>query len=223
MNSSFPYQALLFDLDGLLINNDEVILRVLSQYFKDRFNLNISFERFGHYWQQSRNDLLRAVIAEYNLGVTEAQLWKEASYFLNYQEIELNPGALELLEYARDLGLRLALGASSDKDYTYRKFAHLGIEPFFEVVVSGDDYQDHKPAPDLFLTVAEKLALKPSQILALDDGLSGVAGANKAKMPIIFVPSRFYDGKQKVPGALLLPTLPAVQTYLENLIVPHNE
>ncbi|PYK03221.1 MAG: hypothetical protein DME63_03925 [Verrucomicrobia bacterium] len=68
---------------------------------------------------------------------------------------------------------------------------------FFDVVVAGDEIERGKPEPDIYLSTAEKLGLRPNECLVVEDSLSGIAAAKAAKMRVAAIPDRrFVDPRE---------------------------
>jgi beta-phosphoglucomutase len=99
-------------------------------------------------------------------------------------------GALELLESLRGK-MRIALASSSYRDAIDGVLAGLRIGHFFEVVVSGLDVAQVKPAPDIFLKAAADLGVAPAQCLVFEDAEKGVIAAHRAGMRCIAVPNEY--------------------------------
>lgn len=98
---------------------------------------------------------------------------------------DLYPGVLAFLEGAKATGARLALCSSSRN--ARQVLATLNLERFFEVVVTGDEVTNAKPAPDIFLSAAERMGIPPFHCLVLEDAYSGVEAALAAKMKVLGV------------------------------------
>lgn len=106
------------------------------------------------------------------------------SYYLELiktiSENDLLPGALELLKELKTRHFRLALASASKN--APEVIGRLGIASYFEVIADGSSVKKTKPAPDLFLFVAEKLMLAPAYCLVVEDAEAGIAAAKAAGM-----------------------------------------
>jgi HAD superfamily hydrolase (TIGR01509 family) len=102
--------------------------------------------------------------------------------------VPVKPGVERILEEARRLGLRVALGTSSRALYTHAMLWLSGIAPCFQAVVTRDQVQAGKPAPDIYLKAAELLQVPPHDCLVLEDSRNGIHAAKAAGMGVIMVP-----------------------------------
>jgi beta-phosphoglucomutase-like phosphatase (HAD superfamily) len=99
-------------------------------------------------------------------------------------------GALELLENIHGK-MHLALASSSYRDAIDGVLAGLDIARYFDVIVSGLDVAQVKPAPDIFLKAAQQLGVEPEQCLVLEDAEKGILAADLAGMLSIAVPNDY--------------------------------
>jgi len=100
------------------------------------------------------------------------------------------PGVVELVGAAADAGLRLAVASSSPRSWVVPHLERLGVAPRFPVVVTRDDVERAKPAPDLFLAACRRLEVAPGEAVALEDSAPGVAAAVAAGLRCVVVPNR---------------------------------
>ncbi|WP_420909477.1 HAD family hydrolase [Bacillus infantis] len=85
----------------------------------------------------------------------------------------LFPGVHTLIQNLKREGIKIALASSSDKGRINRVLKDCDIEHLFEVVVSGDEFADSKPHPNLFLHTASLLGLNPVQCIVIEDSYNG--------------------------------------------------
>lgn len=112
---------------------------------------------------------------------------RKNSYYQSYLEKitsnNLLPGALNLLQKLQAMQYRLALASASRNAKTVVN--RLGIESFFEIIADGNSVKKTKPAPDIFLYVADQLSLTPEQCLVIEDAEAGIEAAKAAGMTTI--------------------------------------
>jgi HAD superfamily hydrolase (TIGR01509 family) len=101
----------------------------------------------------------------------------------------LLPGVEALLLEAERLGLRRAVASSSSRAWVEGWLTRHGIRGLVEVVCARDDVALVKPAPDLFLLAAERLALPPAACLVFEDSPNGMRAARAAGMRCVAVPN----------------------------------
>jgi HAD superfamily hydrolase (TIGR01509 family) len=108
-------------------------------------------------------------------------------YDLLQQDVEGRPGALELVARLRGR-LPLALASNSPRRLVDAALATARLAEAFDVIVTSDDVERSKPAPDIYLLVCERLGVPPEHVLALEDSSAGVASAKAAGLACIAVP-----------------------------------
>ncbi|MDR1408793.1 MAG: HAD family phosphatase [Oscillospiraceae bacterium] len=98
------------------------------------------------------------------------------------------PGLVALLEELRKQGIPAAVATSTPRDVAGRMLQTAGVRDYFAAIVFGDEVQNGKPAPDIFLKAAEKLGVLPQDCLALEDAPNGATAAIRAGMKTVMVP-----------------------------------
>ncbi|WP_034271883.1 HAD family hydrolase [Actinospica robiniae] len=105
------------------------------------------------------------------------------------------PGARDLVSRVRAQGIPSAVASNSPRRFVEATLASAGLDDLFEVIVTADDVEHGKPAPDIYLRACELLGAAPSATVAFEDSRTGVASARAAGMFVVGVPS--------TPGAAL--------------------
>jgi HAD superfamily hydrolase (TIGR01509 family) len=107
-------------------------------------------------------------------------------------DIPVRPGALELLELLGGRGVPVALASNSSREFVERTLRTAGVDGRFGIVVTADDVEHGKPAPDIYLEACARLGLPPGDCVALEDSPPGVTSAHEAGMLVVGVP--YLDG-----------------------------
>ena len=200
---SAPFQAVVFDNDGLLLDTEEAWTRAERKLFA----------RHGHEFTQEHKRALigssittSALRLEGMLGLPGrgAALTGELHELVmeeTLQGVSARPGALELLGKVRAAGIPVGLASNSAREFVERVLSSAGLlDGHFEVVVSADDVERPKPAPDLYLAACAALGAAPERAAALEDSPPGVAAALAAGMYVIAIP---YFPDAPIEGASL--------------------
>ena len=104
-------------------------------------------------------------------------------------QVNARPGAVELIEGLRGLdGILLGLASNSPRFLVDDALATAGFADAFDTIVTSDDVDHAKPAPDIYLLACRRLGVDPSGALALEDSTSGVLAAKAAGLTCIAVP-----------------------------------
>jgi beta-phosphoglucomutase-like phosphatase (HAD superfamily) len=188
--------ALIFDMDGLLIDSEPVSERALDE-FLGRRRLDLDPDLNGLLLGKRLPDAILIIKDWYDLDGELADLLTELSETrINAlrRGIPVMDGAIDILEWAQNVGMPRALATSSRRSHADVALEVTGLKGFFTIEVTGDNVQHGKPAPDLFLLAASRLGVEPAACLVFEDAPAGVAAARAAGMQVIWVPNAHTRG-----------------------------
>lgn len=176
-------KALLFDMDGTLVDNTAVHIRAF-EIFCGRYGVTGWRERLSQGFGMGNDDIMHLVMPEEVIrtrGLAALADEKEAIYREIYApDIRPIEGLKELLERLRRDGIRCAVGSSGCKANVDFVLDRCGIRPYFEAQVSGDMVTRCKPDPEIYLTAAAALGLDPAECVVMEDAKAGIEAARRA-------------------------------------------
>ena len=206
-------EAVVFDLDGLLIDSEQVWDSVREQYVR---------ERGGRYDDEVQRALMGMSSREWSRYLHEVAGVPDDPQAINdevvrrmlaaYRErLPLVEGAVEAVER---IAARwpLALASSSNRPLIDAALDASGLARFFRVTVSSEEVPRGKPAPDVYLEAARRLDVEPTRCAAVEDSHSGIRAAKAAGMRVVAVPNATYP-----PGEDALAEADAVLGSLKEL------
>jgi len=191
-------KAIVLDFDGLIADTEVLWLAVLTELYRRRgreFPRQRHIETIGG----TLDDFDPfAELASHRGSMGRAELEAEGEeLFRRWMEHEAPlPGVRRLIGEARRLGLPLAVASSSRSDSVNPHLRRFGLRAAFDVVLTAEDVERVKPAPDLYLLAAERLGADPAAVLAFEDSGRGVRAAKSAGARCVAVPhvlSRSHD------------------------------
>ena len=204
-------RAVIFDMDGLLIDSERVILECWRSVAAEQalpLDDGLWLSMVGMHDAACTELLVR------QLGPAKAERLsidcKNRYDLLVEQGLPLKDGAIELLQDLSARGVSLAIATSTRRERALIKLERSGISRFFEVVVTSSDVAHPKPAADIYLLAASRLGVLPENCMALEDSEMGVRAANAAGMAVIQVPDL-------VPASELTRSLAQVVTSLHEV------
>ena len=182
-------KAFIFDLDGTIVNSMEGIITTVLEYLFEKEQQQFSREKIEELFGTPLEKLFKILIPR--LTEEETMLYlKEirAKYAENHTEITpLFPEVKALLEELHAKGYKMGVASTKFKKFVVEILEHYNILDFFDVVLSGYEVANHKPAPDILLKAAEMLDLTPKECLYIGDAPTDVEAGKRAGMVTIAV------------------------------------
>lgn len=192
---AFAPQAVLFDMDGLMIESERALLqcwREASQELGLPLGDDLWLSMIGLH-DRACHELLRALLDE-----TQVQTLLARCHALYDEHVRaglpLKTGVLELLALLDARGIPRAVATSTRRERALQKLELCGLLSHFHAVVTGSDVAHPKPAPDIYLLAARELGVDPARCVVLEDSVPGVQAALAAGMTPIQVPDLVVPG-----------------------------
>ena len=186
-------EAVVFDLDGVLLDSEHVWDEVREQ---------LARERGGRWHDSAQADMMGMSSSEWSrymhdvIGLAEPP--EEINDEVVQRLLERYADDLPLIDGATDAvqgmarSFRLALASSSNRAVIDAVLHESALAGDFEVIVSSEEVARGKPAPDVFLEAAARLDLAPERCVAVEDSGNGIRAARAAGMRVVAVPNRRY-------------------------------
>ncbi|HEX7485807.1 MAG TPA: HAD family phosphatase [Vicinamibacterales bacterium] len=217
MSTSFPLVAVIFDMDGVLIDSEPIHFEATRALLADH-GVVYSPDDEENFYGCTDREVFRALRVRYGLGTSEAELaasWTERVVGLLTRPLQPMAGVPDALRALRTSGLRLALASSSAPAIIAATLTGLGLSDVFEFTVSGHDVEHGKPAPDIFLAAARRLGLPCEACLIVEDSFNGLSAAVAAGIPCVAVPCASTAGQDFSRAVCRLNDLEELPAWVE--------
>jgi HAD superfamily hydrolase (TIGR01509 family) len=208
-------EAVVFDLDGVLLQSEEVWDAVRERYVR---------ERGGRYDDEVQRAMMGMSAPEWSRFLHEEAGVPDDMDEINSEvvrrmleayrrELPLLPGAVETVRRIAD-AFPLALASSSNREVFEEVLELAGLAACFRATVSSEEVERGKPAPDVYLEAARRLGADPTRCAAVEDSHAGIRSAKSAGMRVVAIPNAAYP-----PDAEALELADVVVGSLDELTV----
>jgi len=219
-------KAVIFDLDGVVADSHPIHeiawTTLLVEQGLDQATLNLDFLYAGH----SRRAILKHYLG--SIGVSELQtlgrrkdeLYADAAILLKPK-----PRIPEILRQLNEDGIVCALATSAGRARTYETLEQFGLTRQFAAIVTGEEAETSKPAPEIFLLTAARIETDPNRCVVVEDSVAGVAAARAAGMKCAgLAPSKWFGDLVQAGANDLISELPEdATTYFRGILATKRE
>jgi HAD superfamily hydrolase (TIGR01509 family) len=186
-------EAVIFDLDGLLLDTEQVWDEVREALVR---------ERGGRWHDRAQADMMGMSSHEWSrylheeLGLSEPP--EELNRIVVERMQERYRDGLPVIDGAVDAVRRMAerwplgLASSSNRPLIDLALERMGVADLFHATVSSEEVERGKPAPDVYLEAARRLGVPPERLAAVEDSASGIRAAKVAGIRVVAIPNRHF-------------------------------
>lgn len=192
------FKAVLFDMDGVLVDSERLIAESAVRMFRERYGLSVRHEDFLPFVGAGENRYIGGVAEKYGLAVDieQAKAWTYEIYGMlarahsaGMREI---PGAVSYVRACREGGFRVALASAADRTKVLINLEFLGLGPeAFDALLTAEDVVHKKPDPEMYLKAAARLGVVPQESLVVEDAVNGTIAGVRAGARVLGITSSF--------------------------------
>ena len=183
-------KTIIMDFDGLIVDTEVVWYQIYVEWFRKNKNYEMSVQEFLICVGSEAEELFKSldsrgihVDREIFARDTQQRFIEEST------KLPAKPGVEDFLRIAKKQGIVIALATSSTRKKPETHLNRLNLMKYFDLLVTAEDVQRIKPAPDLFLKTAEKAGCTVEECLVIEDSLNGLKAGLNANMRVRVVPN----------------------------------
>ncbi|KJD34276.1 ABC transporter ATP-binding protein [Tamlana nanhaiensis] len=177
-------KAVIFDMDGVIIDSEPLHYKAYHRMFKD-VDINVSSELYESFTGQSTLNVCKRLCDTFNLKEAPETLVKikrkhHKHIFENDDDLQLIPGVLEAIKDYHANGLKLVLASSASMVSIELIFKRFELDQYFSAKFSGADLKQSKPHPEIFIKAAQSTGFNNEECVVIEDSTNGIKAANAA-------------------------------------------
>ena len=177
-------QCVIFDMDGVIIDSEEIHKKAYYETFKN-LGIEVSEELYKTMTGSSTINAFQKLVNHFNLDdIPEELVLQKRKCYVNYFEndptLSLVNGVKELIQFLYKQNLTLVLASSSAMVNINRVFSRFDLNEYFTAKISGADLIASKPHPEIFEKAAILGGVSKEQCIVIEDSDNGIEAANKA-------------------------------------------
>lgn len=186
-------KAVIFDLDGTLVDS-MWMWRAIDIEYLGKFGISLpktlqkdiegmSFSETAVYFKETFQipDSLEEIKAT----------WNRMAYEKYTKEVPLKTGVKEFLDYCKKNGIKLGIATSNSRELVDATLEALNIREYFDCVMTACEVAKGKPAPDIYLAVADEIRVESGECLVFEDIEMGILAGKNAGMEVCAVEDEF--------------------------------
>lgn len=209
-------KEIIFDMDGVIVDSEYTYLESKTNILNDAgYDKSISYQyqfmgtTYEYMWQTMKDELGLPEDIYYYIG----EMNRIREEMMDENGVLGIKHATEVIEALKSKGYRMAVASSSPKKEIIRNLSELEITDNFDYLVSGEEVENSKPQPDVFLRAADLLETTPENCVVIEDTTNGVKAAKAAGMYCIGFKNPDYPD-------LDLTLADQVVTDLKDIVIP---
>lgn len=216
------HQAVVFDMDGLMIDTERVALECWiesARVFGWEISRETCLSLVGLGQRESRQALLDRMGGKFPLAEVSARGRERYLQRLRSEGISVKPGLVPLLDWLAARDVPVAVATSTQHALALEKLALAGLRERFDTIVCGDQVPKGKPAPDVYREAVARIDADPARCIALEDSEIGLRAAHAAGLTCIVVPDLLPPSPEYEPLAhAIVPSLREAHVLLDALL-----
>lgn len=221
MDRKIDYEAVVFDMDGVLLDTEKLVLRAWQEVAEKHHIPDIEIPCkmcLGLNQKAAREKFCEFYGVDFPYDEYKSET-RELFFGPYYGEhLPVKPGVESILRYLKSCGKKIAVASSTRRELVVKELTDAKLIEYFDILVCGDMVTHSKPHPEIFLTACEELKVKPEKAFAIEDSFNGIRSAHAGKLMPIMVPDMVEPTDEiRALCTCVFPDMGAVLNFLQEL------
>lgn len=192
-------KAIIFDMDGLMIDSERVTFEGYQEMLK-KMNLTMDEEFYITLLGKPVKGIYQRFYDVYGQDFPIESVIKDVHQYMaerfKNEGVPLKKGLVSLLTYLKDHDFKTIVATSSNRDRVDDILRSADIEKYFDDSICGDEVTKGKPNPEVFIKSCQKLGVKPEEAIVIEDSEAGIQASSAANIKVICIPDMKYPEEE---------------------------
>lgn len=206
--------SVIFDMDGTLLDTQKISIPAWNYAgeLQGLHNVGQHIEKVCGMNEAGWSKYLCETFKNIDIVAFKKAAWQ---YIGENLVIKYKDGVKKLLDFLKQNGIKIALASGTERKKVLHSLSQVGATDYFSAIVGGNEVENGKPAPDVFLYTASLLGVNPKDCIVFEDSKNGILAAKAAGMKVIGIPDvAMFDDETK---KLLIAELSSADKAIEIL------
>lgn len=184
-------EAVIFDMDGVLIDTERISFESFKEVFKD-YDYDINEEFYVTMIGRNAQGLEIYMKEKYGKDFPFQDIYEKkvklSRSIIDRDGVIIKPGVHELIDYLRENNFKIAVATSTRRERAIKSLEEIEIKDKVDYIICGDQVKNSKPDPEIFIKAAEGLNIAPENCIVIEDSEAGIRAACNSNIRAINVP-----------------------------------
>lgn len=184
-------KGIIFDMDGVLIDTERISFNAYKTVLKD-YNYEMDEQFYRKLIGKNIKGSKEIIINEYGEDFPFDEIYEKRVKIcldtIKKNGLIVKKGVQEIVDYLKDNNYKMAVATSTRRERAHERLKEIGILDKLDYVICGDQVENSKPDPEIFLKAAKGIELQPEECIVIEDSEAGIMAAHNAGIKSINVP-----------------------------------